>query len=309
MDCVVDPSSIRETLSDVGGLDAIKEDLRSGVIFPLRHASAFFCDALSCLSPPRGILMVGPPGTGKTLLAKAIAKECNVPFLAPTLSTLENKYYGESSKMLSALFSVARRLQPCILFFDEVDGMMRERSREEQACTYSFKTEFLSHLDGMSSSPSDSFYVVACTNCSASLDPALRRRLPKTFRVGLPSEEERESILLALVKEEPFPPSREVVQEVASETEGWTGSDLKDVYKRAASLRYREALSDPDFEAAVSTGDQAEILSHLSPITPSMWSSAVSEKRESLEATAVDHCGKDAKTSVEALLRSVKAES
>ena len=94
-------------------------------------------------------IIQGPPGTGKTMLARAIAGEAQVPFFALTLATLESKWHGESVKLLEAAFRLARRVQPCILFFDEIDGMIRRRSGLDDSHVYAFKTQFLMHMDGV----------------------------------------------------------------------------------------------------------------------------------------------------------------
>lgn len=186
---IINPTNISTRLADVGGLADVKRDITAQVLLPLRHPRIFFAGE-SCLQPARGILLHGPPGTGKTMLARAIAGEANVPFISLGLSTLENKYYGESSKLLAATFTLARKLQPCVLFFDEIDGLIRERSSDDQSCVYGFKTEFLTHMDGIHTSDSDQFVVIGCTNCLTTLDPAVKRRMPQQFHVSYPTKPE-----------------------------------------------------------------------------------------------------------------------
>ena len=161
-DYIIKPESITDTLANVGGLNDIKEDIKSNLLLPLQYPHIFFSSAL--LMPTRGILLYGPPGTGKTLLARAIAHEANVPFISLSLSSLENKYYGESSKLIQGAFSLARKIQPCIVFFDEIDGLLRKRTDIDQSATYGFKTELLTQIDGMSSKKNDSIFVIGTTN-------------------------------------------------------------------------------------------------------------------------------------------------
>ena len=279
---LVDASSIDETLASVGGLSHIKDDLSSTVITPLKYARAFFHPKMKSLHVPRGVLLTGPPGCGKTLLARALAKECGCKFLSVSLSTLEDKYFGETSKRIEAVFSLARKVQPCIVFFDELDGFLRTRSEGDQSCVYSLKTELLSQLDGFHKR-GEAVVVVACTNSTQSLDPAVRRRLPRVYAIGLPNEEEREQILRLHAKSERLPDS--ISKWIASETEGFSGSDLLELYRAASAQRIRDRCSDPDFHASASKAcSDASALSDLarslSRISRDQWKSALSVMTE-----------------------------
>lgn len=245
---VVDPSTIREGLDDVGGLVNIKRELMANVIYPLRYSTVFFHEGLREMHVSRGVLLAGPPGTGKTMLARAIAKECGCRFITLSLSNLENKYYGETTKLLAASFSLARKVQPCIMFFDEIDGMLRERSADDQSCVYGFKTEFMNQLDGFTKTRA-AVIVLACTNTTQALDVALRRRLPTVYTIGAPSEEERKHIVKLHSKNEQLTDS--VIDWVACNTEGFTGSDLLEVYRSAASSRMKRMYAEPSFHESM----------------------------------------------------------
>ena len=117
------------TLSaDIGGLDPIIDQLRESVIYPL-CAPQLFESAAGLFAAPKGVLLYGPPGCGKTLLAKALAKESGATFINLHVSTLTDKWFGESNKLVAALFSLAHKLSPAIIFIDEIDSFMRERNR------------------------------------------------------------------------------------------------------------------------------------------------------------------------------------
>lgn len=232
---IIRPLAIAERLDDIGGLAEVKEEIRSQLLLPLKYPKVFFSD-VKALHPARGILLYGPPGTGKTMLARAIAAEAGVPFISLSLSNLEDKFFGESSKLLSATFSLAAKLQPCVLFFDEIDGMIRTRSEHDQSCVYGFKTEFLTHMDGIKKKETDAVIVIGCTNCESKLDPAVRRRLPRQYKVDLPSPIEIVQILKLHLSETSISAGdlRGVVRQLRS---GCSGSDVADIVQTAWSMR------------------------------------------------------------------------
>ena len=266
--CVVRPTG--ETLEDVGGLESIKEALRRAVLLPLRHPEVFYRGP-KALRPPRGVLLHGPPGTGKTMLARALASESGVPLVALTSAALESKWWGESSKLIEAAFRVARtELQPCILFFDELDGMGRARSEQDQACTYSFKTELLRNLDGVEGDQGAAVMVLACTNCPQALDPALRRRFPRVLHVDKPDARARLSILHALSKEDAVDAA--ALEAVARVTVGSTGADLAALYAAASAARFDSATA---MDAALQAGaDGAELVARAGALGRAHWLSA-----------------------------------
>jgi ATPase family AAA domain-containing protein 1 len=127
---------------DIGGLEGIIQNLRETIIFPLVYPSLFTATS-SLLTAPKGVLLFGPPGCGKTMLAKAMAKESGATFLNISASVLMNKWFGESNKLVAGLFSLARKCQPCIIFIDEIDAFLRERSNGDHEVTGMMKAEFM----------------------------------------------------------------------------------------------------------------------------------------------------------------------
>jgi len=280
--CTLSPSDITDGFGDVGGLDEIKNDLYSSVVLPLRHADVFYTHHLRHLTPPRGVLFSGPPGTGKSMLARALAKECGVPLIAPTPSMIENKYYGESTKMVANMFQTARALQPCILFVDEIDGMMRNRSEDDQACVYSVKTEFINQMDGTLASAGDRFVVIGATNLARTLDPALARRMRKVYEFGPPGVDQRRQII-SLCKEA-ADLSEHDVNAVAEMTHGMTGSDVREVIKCASGLRMHRCASDSEFMACVQRSDASAARNYVCALTRADWSRAVEWIRSSMRS-------------------------
>lgn len=141
-----------------------------------------------------GLILYGPPGTGKTLFAKCIAKEFKGNFINVCPSIIESKYVGESNKMVSALFSLASKKKPCVLFFDEIDGIGSSRSILDQSHNNTLKTVLLSKLDGLNSDNKGIFFIGA-TNRLDSIDPAIKRRLRLFVKIDFPSENDIKELL------------------------------------------------------------------------------------------------------------------
>ena len=206
------------------------------------------------------------------MLARAVASESRANFLALTSATLESKWFGESAKLIQAAFELARgELEPCIVFFDEIDGLGRSRTEQDQSSVYSFKCELLRNMDEISGATAVS--VVACTNCPDALDPALKRRFPCVLRVDKPTLEERRSILRVLDPEgDPA-----VLARVAEASEGKTGAELTTMHRAACHNRLwarKRRDGTPWLEEALArqvVRDGRHLLSHLPRLTVSDW--------------------------------------
>ena len=171
---VIPASETGVTFDDIGALADIKESIQELVMLPLQRPD-LFNDGL--LKPCRGILLFGPPGTGKTMIAKAVANEAGASFMNISMSTIVSKWYGEAEKSIRALFSLAAKIAPTIIFVDEVDSMLssRERSNEHEV-SRRIKNEFMMHWDGLLSKPNERILVLAATNRPVDLDDAIIRR-------------------------------------------------------------------------------------------------------------------------------------
>ena len=146
-ECLVEPEDLDTCFEDIGGLEAQKAEIMDLVILPLKRPDLFRSRS-SLVGAPKGVLFYGAPGTGKTMMARAIAKESGATFLNVTMSTLMNKYFGESNKLVAALFSLARKLAPSIIFIDELDSFLHQRGGDEYALG-NMKAEFMAHWDGL----------------------------------------------------------------------------------------------------------------------------------------------------------------
>ncbi|SPC65607.1 probable MSP1 - intra-mitochondrial sorting protein [Ustilago sp. UG-2017b] len=233
------PEDIPVDFNSVGGLDGIISSLQESVIAPLCYPE-LFDNASGLLGAPKGVLLYGPPGTGKTMLAKALAKESDATFINMHVSTLTNKWFGESNKLVAALFSLARKLQPSIIFIDEIDSFLRERATGDHEVTGMMKAEFMTLWDGLTSS-TDRIMVLGATNRPNDIDSAILRRLPKRYAVSLPNASQREKILSLMLSATPLD-SNFSISDLVKRTEGYSGSDLKELCRNAAMRPVREFL-------------------------------------------------------------------
>lgn len=186
-------------------------------------------------SPAKGLLLFGPPGNGKTLLARAVATECSATFFNISAASLTSKYVGDGEKLVRALFAIARELQPSIIFIDEIDSLLSERSSGEHEASRRLKTEFLVEFDGLPTNPdSDKIVVLAATNRPQELDEAALRRFSKRVYVALPDSFTREILLQRLLEKQGSPLQVDAIKRLATCTEGYSGSDLTALAKDAA---------------------------------------------------------------------------
>lgn len=230
LNALVLPEDLDVSFEDVGGLQLIIEELHEAVILPLTEPD-LFAAYLSLVQSPKGVLFYGPPGCGKTMLAKAIAKESGAYFLLIKMLTIMNMWYGESNKIANAIFSLANKLQPCIIFIDEIDSFLRERSSSEHEVSAMLKAEFMTLWDGLSSN--GRIMVMGATNRQNDIDQAFMRRMPKRFAVGKPDMEQRKAILTKILRKAELDDTFDL-DVVVRRTEGFSGSELRELCREAA---------------------------------------------------------------------------
>ncbi|XP_030022539.1 ATPase family AAA domain-containing protein 1 isoform X2 [Manduca sexta] len=238
---LVVPDEINVNWKDIAGLDHLIQELRETVILPIQKRDLFADSRLT--QPPKGVLLHGPPGCGKTLIAKATAKEANMSFINLDVSLLTDKWYGETQKLAAAVFSLAVKLQPCIVFIDEIESFLRTRTQHDHEATAMMKTQFMSLWDGLITDPSCTVIIMGATNRPQDLDKAIQRRMPATFHVPMPSDTQRERILHLILKSEPVAPDIDY-KRLAASTEGFSGSDLHELCRQAAVYRVRDLARD-----------------------------------------------------------------
>eukprot|EP00249_Psilotum_nudum_P020431 c27701_g2_i1 orf=454-2958(+) len=236
---VIPAGEVGVSFMDIGALEDVKEALQELVMLPLRHPDFFNGGGL--IKPCKGILLFGPPGTGKTMLAKAVATEAGASFVNVTMSTITSKWFGEDEKNVKALFTLAAKVAPTVIFIDEVDSLLGQRSRVEHEAMRKIKNEFMAHWDGLRTNCKERILVLAATNRPSDLDEAIIRRFERRIMVGLPNEENREKILRAILINEKLEKDFDF-KELAVMTNGYSGSDLKNLCMAAAYCPIQEFL-------------------------------------------------------------------
>lgn len=239
---VVPPGEIGVKFDDIGALEDVKNALNELVILPMRRPDLFSHGNL--LRPCKGILLFGPPGTGKTLLAKALATEAGANFISITGSTLTSKWFGDAEKLTKALFSFASKLAPVIIFVDEVDSLLGARGGAfEHEATRRMRNEFMAAWDGLRSKENQRILILGATNRPFDLDDAVIRRLPRRIYVDLPDAENRMKILRIFLAQENLD-SNFQFDKLANLTDGYSGSDLKNLCIAAAYRPVQELLEE-----------------------------------------------------------------
>ncbi|VDO00427.1 unnamed protein product [Rodentolepis nana] len=163
----------------------------------------------------------------------------------PKISNLVNMYYGESQKLAEAVFSLAHKLQPSIIFIDEIDSFLSTRSSRDNEATRMMKTQFMALWDGLLSETESRILVIGATNRPCDLDSAILRRLPYKVQVPLPNAAQRLQILRIHLKDEPLATSVNAgyLQEFANRVEGLSGSDLFEICREAALRGLKDWLN------------------------------------------------------------------
>jgi len=239
----------------IGGMDNVKEKIREAIELPLIHADLF---AKFNIPSPRGVLLYGPPGCSKTLMARALATEGKMNFLAVRGPELLSKWLGESERALASLFRRARMASPCIIFFDEVDAIASKRgSGDASSGGERILSQLLTELDGIGSRNSGKVVVVAATNRPDLLDHALTRpgRIDRKIFVGLPDTQSRECIFKLGLKDKAHDKSIDYLQLASSHVSGgFSGAEIVAICRDAALLAIEEAdgrVEDADISLCI----------------------------------------------------------
>lgn len=253
----------------VGGMDALKEEIRLKIIHPLKHPELY-----KAYGKPigGGILMYGPPGCGKTHLARATAGEIQAGFLVVGISDVLDMWLGNSEKRLHAIFEQAREHAPCVLFFDEVDALGARRSDMHTASNRHVINQFLSEMDGIERS-NEGVLILAATNSPWHLDPAFRRpgRFDRVLFVPPPDAAARAAILQILCRDKPT--DQIDFAHVAKKTDSFSGADLKALVDLAIEAKLQEAFKT-GVPKPLTTGDLTAAAGRQKPTTKEWFATA-----------------------------------
>lgn len=284
-DVNVATENIKTRFEDVIGAEEAKKELQYFVDY-LLNPNEFISRRID---PPKGVLLYGNPGTGKTMLAKAMAGEAKVAFIATEGSSFVNKYQGSGAEAVRKLFNRARKYAPAIIFIDEIDTIGRQRTGESNtAGAEAALNALLAEMDGIRTDPKKPVFVLAATNYMTdgssggigTIDPALARRFDKKIRVGLPNKENRRQFLEMKLKEiEPHNVSYPQISQIVDRSVGMSLAELNKVVESAKrdAMKAETNLGDSIFNEAFET--------YVNGAQEETW------KKEYLEKVAVHEAG------------------
>jgi SpoVK/Ycf46/Vps4 family AAA+-type ATPase len=244
MDMPPIPSTVpRITFADIGGMDALKEQIRMNILYPMQKPEIYEAYGKKIGG---GILLYGPPGCGKTHLARATAGELGASFFSLALNEILDMYIGNSEKNLAELFATARGRAPSVLFIDEVDAMGAKRGSLSSSGVRMMVSQFLTEMDGISSN-NDKLLVLGATNEPWNVDTALRRpgRFDRVLFVPPPDAKARVEILKLKTQNRNMDPSIPW-DKLAAQTELFSGADLGQLIEQATERAVSDALKSGD---------------------------------------------------------------
>jgi SpoVK/Ycf46/Vps4 family AAA+-type ATPase len=226
------------TWEDIGGLEEAKKTLKQAIILPFVKGKPDF------VTITKSILLYGPPGTGKTMLAKASSNTLNATFFEAKASSLLSKYFGESSKIISTLFGKARKMQPSLIFMDEIDSLAPSRDSGIDESSRRVVGQMLSEMEGFEGRRDEKVLFMGATNKPWDIDDALLSRFQRKIFVPLPDAESRKVIFELHLKGADL--SKVNIEKLLSDSAGYSGRDIAALCQEAISLMIRE--KNPDLE-------------------------------------------------------------
>ncbi|KAI1159559.1 hypothetical protein F5B18DRAFT_636302 [Nemania serpens] len=237
MSGMVNAEDMQTTFKDIHAPQETIESIKMLTTLSLIRPEAFSYGVLASDRIP-GCLLYGPPGTGKTLLAKAVAKESGANMIEISGASINNMYVGESEKNVRALFRLAKKKEPMVIFIDEADALLGARGGPRNGARRETINQFLREWDGMDKMKA---FIMVATNRPFDLDEAVLRRLPRKLLIDLPLETDRAAILKIHLRDEMVDETVSI-EDIAKHTPLYSGSDLKNVCVAAAMAAVKEEL-------------------------------------------------------------------
>ncbi|WVZ90643.1 hypothetical protein U9M48_036927 [Paspalum notatum var. saurae] len=246
---IISPNDSGVPFVDIGALGSMKETLKELVVLPLQRPELF-----NEVKPVKGILLFGPPGTGKTILAKAVAKEAGAKFINMSIF-ITSKWLGEIEKYVDAIFSLASKLSPAVIFVDEIDRLLgnREKPGEHEAMRR-MKNEFMVNWDVFRSKEQEHVIILGATNRPFDLDDDVIQRFPHRLMVSLPDASNRENILRVILSKLRLGPDVDI-QSVANMTKGYLLRDLNNLCFAAVRRPFREIVEKENKEKSLAIAE------------------------------------------------------
>lgn len=247
--------------SHVGGMDEIKDDIRIKIIEPLANPDLFKAFGKKAGG---GILMYGPPGCGKTYLSRATAGEISSKFMNIGIEEVLDMWVGNSEKNLHEKFEIARRNNPCVMFFDEIDALGSKRSDLRQSAGRNLINQFLQEMDGIDSK-NEGVLILGATNSPWHIDSAFLRpgRFDRIIFVPPPDLSARTSIVEMMLRDKPAESMD--YGKIASKTDGFSGADLKLLIDLATEDKLRQSMRSGKIEKI----NQSDVLNAVKKVRPS----------------------------------------
>lgn len=257
------------SFGSVGGMDAVKEEIRMKILYPLQNPDLFRAYGKKIGG---GVLLYGPPGCGKTLLSRATAGEIKANFLAIGVHEILDMWIGNSEKNLHKIFELARDHAPTVLFFDEVDALAADRHDLRHSANRTLINQFLAEMDGTNAN-NDGLLILGATNAPWHIDPAFRRpgRFDRILFVPPPDDEARASVIEVMAKGKPV--QNLDARALAKKTKDFSGADLKSVFDLTIERVLAKSMKENRI-VPITTDDLIKTAKEVKPSTRAWFESA-----------------------------------